>query len=318
MDGKALRRLGTGLALGVAAMACGVSSGVATADDGEVARPRYNLSPSYHPGDKFRVVRDYRQRTITGQASPRGRSVGPVNPSTYDATVHVEALVSVDQTSPAGEPEVWTARLESFRYDLPDPLQNSEYRDRRRERKAKNLPEDSHPLEGEIVKVDSSGKKTKVYRTTEKGADYGITTRYPEILPLMQELVEPDWIPVDAIALGSSWEMNADHVFRFSRVLMRAPLRGTINCTLANVTNDIATIPFRARLKNSYATVDMELIVSGTITFDLGHRRPSSTSFTGEVQISAKGSSLAGIGNINGSTAVIPIPSEPTPAGSTR
>jgi hypothetical protein len=310
------RRVGLGLALALGALACGVPAVRDALADGEVVRPRVNLSPSYHAGDQFRVVRNFRQRTVTGQSVPRGRPVGPVNPSTYDASINVSALVTVDSTSPAGEPEVWTARLETFTYDLPEPLQSKEYRDRRRERKAKNLSEDAHPLEGAIVKVDESGPKTKVYRETESGKDYAITTRYPELLPLMQELVEPDWIPVDAIPLGGDWEMNADHIFRFTRVLMRAPLRGTILCNLSNVTNDIATINFRSKLKNNYANVDMEIVVSGTITFDLGHRRPASTSYTGEVQISSPGSSLTGIGKVDGGTTVSPITatSEATPA----
>jgi len=330
MNGNGLRRSGLALAVVVGVAAWGVPAQHPASGDEEVARKRVNLTPSYHPGDQFRVIRDFKQRTVTGEASRRG-GVGPrpnfrgglIDPDQYDAMIHVEALVTVEETSPAGEPEVWKAKLEMFRYDLPDPLQSSEYRDRRREQKAKNLPENAHPLEGEIVKVDESGKKTKVYRQTEKGEDYGITNRYPEVLPLMQELVEPDWIPVESIPIGGQWEMNADHIFRFSRVLMRTPLRGTIQCSLTGIANDVATIPFRSKLKNSYAKIDMELSVSGTIVFDLGHRRPASTSFSGEVQISSPGSSLRGIGTIDGGVVVqgiSPAASEPgaTPASAPK
>jgi hypothetical protein len=290
-----------------AAFAGGVPAARVASGDGETARPRFNLTPSYHIGDRFRVVRDYRQRTVTAQPSTVRRPINAMDPSSYDATVHVDATVTVESVTPAGDPEVWTARFDQFRYDLPDPLQNAEYRLRRRERKAKNLPEDSHPLEGEIVKVDQAGPKTKVYRETESGKDYAITQRYPEVLPLMQELVTPDWTPVDSIPLGGEWDMNADHVFRFTRVLMRTPLKGVIRCRLASVISDVATIQFTARLKNSWANIDMRLDVHGTIVFDLGRRRPGQTAYEGEVQISSPGSSTTGLGRIEGGTAFLPV-----------
>jgi hypothetical protein len=302
------------------ALSCGAATPRPAAAEGEVARPRFHLSPTYVPGDRFRVVRDYRQRTVTSQPSSRANPRVQMDPSSYDATVHVDADVTVESVTPAGDANVWSARFAEFRYDLPDPLQTSEYRQRRRERKAKGLPLDAHPLEGQTVKVDGSGKRTKIYRVTDSGRDLAITTRYPEVLPLMQELVEPDWTPLDSIPLGGQWEMNADHVFRFTRVLMRTPLKGVIRCRLANVAGDLATIEFTGSLKNSYANIDMRLAVHGKILFDLAKRRPAGTSYEGEVQISSPGSSMVGLGRIEGGTQTLPVApnGELTPASTTR
>src|SRR5262249_27185795 len=68
MNGNGLRRLGLGIAIVAGVVVWGAPASRPASGDEEVARKRVNLTPSYHPGDQFRVVRDYKQRTVTGEA----------------------------------------------------------------------------------------------------------------------------------------------------------------------------------------------------------------------------------------------------------
>jgi hypothetical protein len=296
-------RLAPSLALAAALAAALVSGGPrAAAEDGEVSRPRMNLSPSYTAGQRFRLERRFRQVTVTGVSQGRGRGGGPVNFSDYDAGLEVHATVKVESVTDTGEASVWEAHFDRVRVDVPDPIQSQEYRLRQRERKSKGLPADAHPLEGKTVKCDVSGKKAKIYRVTKKGADHGITQRYPEIVPLMQDLVEPDWVPVDTVPVGGSWEMEADHIFRLTKVLAKAPLEGRFRCKLVEVKDDVARIELAAALSETYAKVEMAIEGSGFIEFDVRNRRLVSSRVKGHVSITSPGSSLKGMGTIVGET----------------
>jgi hypothetical protein len=286
-------------AFAVAASALLATSRSRAAAQDEVERERFNLSPSYVLGQRFRVERRFRQTTVTSVASRR-TSVPPVNFSDYDASLEVDAEVTIEGVSDFGDATVWTVRLDRVRVDVPDPIQSQAYRLRRREQKAKRLPENAHPLEGQTVKCDLTGKKAKIFRVTKSGEDYGITQRYPEVLPLVQDLVEPDWVPVDTIPLFGEWEMDADHIFRLTKVLTRAPLEGKIRCKLLSVADGIAQIDVRATLSETYAKVEMTIDAFGRIEFDVKNRRVSGSHVKGEVQITSPGSSLRGMGTLYG------------------
>jgi hypothetical protein len=281
----------------------------ASAEEGEVERQRYNLSPSYRPGEQFRVERRFRQTTVTSVASRRG-TVPPVNFSDYDASLEIDAMITIEAATDSGEATTWMARFDKVRVDVPDPIQSQAYRLRQRERKAKNLPHNAHPLEGMTVKCDVSGKKPKIYRVLKNGEDAGITTRYPEIVPLMQDLVEPDWVPVDSIPLFGQWEMSADHIFRLTKVLAKAPLEGKIRCKLVAVADGIAQIDVSATLSETYAKVEMLIDVHGRIEFDVKNRRVSYAHVKGEVQITSPGSSYRGSGTLFGETQWSGVPTE--------
>ena len=300
----------------LALMAAGVPL-LARADDGgeTVARPRYALVPAYVPGEQFRVERHYHQSTFTGiHDSPRNPKPA-VDPFSYDASMEVEALVTVEKVDARGGAEVWSARIDKMRVDIPDPIQTQEYRLRLRENKQKRLPRTAHPLEGSTVKVDQSGEKMRLFKVLASGEDAGISQRYPEVLPLMQDLVDPDWSPVDSVPVGGEWEMNADHIFRLTRVLAKSPLKGTIRCRLASVANGMATVAFTSTLKETYATIEMKIELSGRIEFDVQRRRQVGSSYKGEVQISAKGSSLQGRGTLEGGSEFTVAVSVPSPEG---
>ena len=295
-----LLRVALASAVLLMATASGLSAPARADDGGETVKPRYWLSPSFTVGEKFRVERRYRQTTYTSISDSRRNPVAQGNPLEYDASMQLDAVVTIERVDAKGGALVWSVFLEKLRVDVPDPLQTPEYRLRVRERKQKRLPYNSHPLEGETVKVDLSGAKMRLFKVLDSGEDAGIVQRYPEVLPLMQELVDPDWTPVDTVSVGGEWEMNADHIFRLTKVLLKAPLKGTINCRLASVADGIANVDFTAALKETYATIEMRLEVTGRIEFDIEHRRQVGTSFKGEVQIGAKGSSLSGRGVIEG------------------
>jgi hypothetical protein len=278
------------------AAACALAAAVAvprsraSAED-EVARQRFNLSPSYVVGTRFRVERRFRQTTVTSAGTRRGDA--PVNFSDYDASLEIDATVTVEAVTATGDAAIWGARFDRVRVDIPDPIQSQEYRLRQRERKTKGLPANAHPLEGTTVKCDVTGKKAKIYRVLKNGEDAGISQRYPEIVPLMQDLVEPDWVPVDTIPLHGEWEMTADHIFRLTRVLAKAPLEGRIRCKLVGVADGIAEIDFRAKLSETYAKVEMAIDASG------------------EVQINSPGSSVHGMGTLFGETQWSAVAAEP-------
>jgi hypothetical protein len=297
------------------AAACLLAAGVAlprsgaSAEEGEVERPRFNLSPAYVVGQRFRVEKRFRQTTVTSVASRRD-SVPPVNFADYDASFEIDATVTVEATTDTGEATIWEARFDKVRVDVPDPIQSQAYRLRRRERKAKHLPHNAHPLEGQTVKCDISGKKPKIYRVLKNGEDAGISQRYPEIIPLMQDLVEPDWVPVESIPLFGQWEMDADHIFRMTKVLAKAPLEGKIRCKLVSVADGIAQIDVRAGLAETYARVEMAIEAWGRIEFDVKNRRVSYAHVKGEVQITSPGSSYRGAGTLFGETQWSVVPTE--------
>jgi hypothetical protein len=296
---SAVRGLATAaVLLGVVAL----SRSAASAEEGEVERERFNLSPAYTAGTRFRVERRFRQTTVTSVAARRANPLPPVNFSDYDASLEIDATVTVEAVNDVAEATIWEARFDRVRVDIPDPIQSKEYRLRQRERKAKGLPHNAHPLEGSTVKCDVTGKKPRIYRVLRNGEDAGISQRYPEIVPLMQDLVEPDWVPVDTVPLFGEWEMTADHIFRLTKVLAKAPLEGKIRCRLVAVANGMAEIDVRARLSETYAKVEMAIDVWGRIEFDVKARRVAYSHVKGEVQITSPGSSLRGAGTLFGET----------------
>jgi hypothetical protein len=287
-------------AAGVLASLIAISGARAVSGE-ETARERFNLSPAYVAGQRFRLERRFRQTTVTGVSQGRGRGA-PVNFSDYDASLEVYAVVKVEAVTPTGEASVWEAHFERVRVDVPDPIQSQAYRLRQRERKTKGLPANAHPLEGKTVRCDISGAKPKIYRLSRKGEDHAVTQRYPEVVPLMQDLVEPDWVPVDTIPVGGTWEMEADHIFRLTKVLVKAPLEGRFRCTLLEAKDGVARIRLAAALSETYANVEMAIEGEGMIEFDLRNRRLVSSRVKGHVSISSPGSSLKGMGTMIGET----------------
>jgi hypothetical protein len=302
----------TGRQVARAAVACAVlagaglsfEAGTARGDDGSTAaKATYTLAPAFAAGEQFRVERRYRQTTLTTAAEGGGRRArarGDVDPLSYDAGMEVDALVTVEKVGEGGVPTAWTAKLERLRVDVPDPIQTQEHRLRQRERKQKRLPPNAHPLEGMTVRLEQDGAKPRLSRVLENGTDAGISERYPEVIPILQSFVDPDWSASKPVSVGAEWEMPADHVFRLTKVLAKAPLSGSIQCRLAAVTDGIASVDFTAKLSETYATVEMALDVEGTIEFDVEHRHQVGAAFKGAVSVSAKGSSLQGRGTIDG------------------
>ena len=279
----------------------------------ESARERYDLSPNYTAKEQFRVRKRYRQTTVTDAAV--GRFGGKnLNFSDYDAYMDIDVSVTIEEVDPKGEAQIWAAKFERFRFHMPNPLESTDARARLSEGKRQGEERDAHPLEGETVKFDRSGAKTKIYKVLKNGEDAGITIRFPELLPIMQDLVEPDWIPVDSVPVGGEWEMPADSIFRLTRVLTRAPLVGVLKCKLASVANDVAVIELRTTLGEEFRRVLMEIQGKGVIQVDLKRKHPVKTDFNGEVQISSKTSNLRGTGRATASTEWTPIAPQPPPA----
>lgn len=275
----------------------------ARAGDGpEVEATRFSLSPEYVAGEQFRVERHFRQNTLTAapDGALGGRRGGP-DPLAYDASLQVEALVTIEKVDAKGAAAVWSAKLEKLRVDIPDPIQTQEYRLRQRERKQKHLPPNAHPLEGMTLKVEQQPDgKARLFRVLKSGEDAGISQRYPEVTPLMQALVDPDWTANEPHTIGGEWEMPADQIYRLTKVLAKTPLEGKIKCRLASVTDGVANIDFTAVLSETYATVEMKISVEGRIEFDAKRRHVIGSAYKGEVAITTKGSSTRGIGTVSG------------------
>lgn len=297
---RLLRAAAACLALG----AC-LAAAPAHAQDAETARERWNLSPAWSKGEVFRYVQKTRQTTITDM--PFGRFSNKVlNFSDYDAYLEVDATVTIEEVDAAAEAVVWSARFDRFRFDVPNPLESEEYRKRMAEGRREGMPRDAHPIEGEVVKFDRSGPKTKVFKVLKDGEDYAITKRYPELLPVMQLLVEPDWVPTDSVALYGTWVMPVDAILRMTRVVMKAPLEGKLKCQLANVSGDRAQVDVSARIWEEFRRVKMEIEGTGKIDFDVKRRKFLRSEFRGEVEISSKTSSLRGTGKIETTTEIGP------------
>ncbi len=303
------------LAVGAAVLLAGLSSPRSFGDEpGDREKPRYNLSPAYARGATFRVEMRFQQTTVT--QIPQGLvPQPPVDWSAYDAMLDLDVVVTIDAVDARGGAQAYSARLTRFRVDVPDPLQTQEYRLRVRERKRLHLPANAHPLEGETVRYDatSKGGKPRIFRVLRDGEDAAITQRYPEVVPLMQELIEPNWTPADTQVLGGVWEMNADHLFRLTRVIARAPIKGVIQARLANVADGMAYVDVASRLTESFAKVDMTIQARGRIEFDLARRRSVRSSVKGEVQISSPTSSLTGRGTLVGFVEVSDAPPSELP-----
>jgi len=267
----------------------------------EVEATRFNINPSFTVGEQFRVERNYRQNTLT--AAPEGalgRRAG-VDPLAYDASLQIDALVTIEQVDAKGAAVVWSAKFDKLRVDIPDPIQTPEYRLRQREQKQKRLPPNAHPLEGVTLKVEQQADgKARLFRVLKSGEDAGISQRYPEVTPLMQSLVDPDWTANESHTIGGEWEMPADQIFRLTKVLAKTPLEGKIKCHLTSVTDGVAHIDFTAALSETYATVEMKISVEGRIEFDVARRHAIGTTYKGEVAITVKGSSTKGIGTVSG------------------
>jgi hypothetical protein len=274
-------------------------------DDGKTAETKtYTLSPSFTVGERFRVERRYRQTTLTTYGAVGGRGGGRggagIDPLAYDASTQVEALVTVEKVSESGAATEWSAMFEKLRVDIPDPIQTQAYRLRQRERKQKRLVPNAHPLEGATLKVEQKGEKSRLYKVLKSGEDAGVTQRYPEVVPIMQSLVDPDWAAAKPMAVGAEWDMPADQIFRMTKVLARTPLEGTIKCRLASVEEGTANIDFTATLSETFATATMKIEVAGRIEFDVEKRRVVGSSYKGDVEVTAKGSSLNGRGVVEG------------------
>jgi hypothetical protein len=298
-----------------ALLALGASSARAEEPPGkEVAPVRYTLSPRYAPGQVFRVETRWRQSTFS--QIPQGLIPHAPNPPfEYNGSLEIDAHVTIEKVDERGGAEVYAVRFDRMRSELPTPLQSKEYRDRARERKRKNLPPEGHPLEGATIRHDASGTKARIYRVLDSGEDAEVTKRYPEIVPVMQDLVDPDWTPVDSMPLGAEWEMNADHLFRITRVVAKAPVRGTIHCRLVSVVDGIARIAVTARLLESYAQIELQIVAYGTIEFDVEARRQLGSSVHGEVSIGGPRTGLRGGGTVTASKLVYtpgpPLASDP-------
>jgi len=288
----------------------GATSSRAEPPPTEAARERYNLSPAYVAKESFRVRKRYRQSTITD--APVGYFGGKnLNFSDYDAYLDIDVLVTVEEVDAKGDAQVWSALFERFRFDMPNPLESTEARALHAEGKRQGEERDAHPLEGETVKFDRSGPKTRIYKVLKNGEDAGITTRFPELLPIMQSVVEPDWVPVDSVPVGGEWEMPADTIFRLTRVLTREPLKGVLKCKLASVSDQVAVIELRAVLGEEFRRVRMDISGKGRIVVDLKRRHPAKTEFQGEVQISSKTSNLRGTGTVIATTEWLPVMASP-------
>ena len=270
----------------------------------DVTTERYNLSPSYVPGQAFRATAKWKQTTYS--TVPQGflRPTPPNAPSDYDGGMEIDSTVTIDKVDARGGAEAYSVHFDVFRVDVPNPVQSKEYRDRMREQKQKNLPENAHPLEGSTIRYDATGAKVKIFRVLASGEDFDVTKRYPEVVPILQDLVDPDWTPVDSVFLGGEWEMNADHLFRLTRVVARAPIKGTIKCRLLAVIDGVATIAVEARILESYAKVDVRAVANGTITFDVAKRKQVGSTLVGEVSIGGDRTGLRGTGSILASKTV--------------
>jgi hypothetical protein len=294
-----------------ASLLVAASQGSARAEE-EVARERYVLRPRYAAGESWRVVKQYRQSTVTNAAIGffGGKTL---NFSDYDAYVDLDATVTVENVDENGKAQVWAIRLDKFRFDVPNPLESEETRARMSEGKRQHMPREAHPLEGEVVKIDRTKPKTRIFKVLRNGEDAGITARYPEIIPLTTDLIEPDWLPTDSVPLYGEWEMPAEHLFRLTDVVLRNPLQGKIRCKLASVVDGIATIELSALLGQEFRRVKMEISTKGRVLFDVNRRRHVLTEHNGEVQISSKTSNLRGTGTTSGRTVTTPIPVAPEP-----
>jgi hypothetical protein len=277
----------------------------ARAQDGETSRERWNLSPAWSKGEVFRYVHKSRQTTITDM--PFGRFSNKVlNFSDYDAYIDLEATVTIEEVDAAAEALVWSAHFERFRFDVPNPLESEEYRKRMAEGRREGMERDAHPVEGETIKFDRSGPKTKVFKVLKDGEDYQITKRYPELLAVMQILVEPDWVPTDSVPLYGAWNMPIDALMRMTRVVMRAPIEGKLRCRLSNVSDGRAQIDVEARVGEEFRRVKMEIEGTGKIDFDVKRRKFLRSEFRGEVEISSKTSSIHGLGKFESTTEIGP------------
>src|SRR5262245_14324279 len=293
--------LAASLGATVLAGALVAATGELRAEDSVTAEPtKYELSPKFAAGETFRVERRFQQTTITTAASGRGRGTGDFNASSYDASTEIHAVVTIEAVDAKGAATAWTAKFERLRIDVPDPLQTQQYRMRVRERKQKRLPANAHPVEGATLKVEMKGDKARLFKVLKNGEDAGISQRYPEVIPIMQSLVDPDWASTSAIPGGTAGEQHADQIFRMTKVLQKTPLSGKIKCKFASVEEGVANIDWTAELSSTYATAEMKLDAGGRIEFDVAGRRTIGNKYKGEVTISAKGSSLAGRGTISG------------------
>ena len=274
-----------------------VFAGPAGAQDPETARQRWNLVPAWTKGEVYKYTQRTRQTTITDQAFGRF-SNKVLNFSDYDAYLEIDAVVTIEEVDEKKDALVWSARFDRFRFDVPNPLESEEYRKRMAEGRREGMERDAHPIEGETIKFDRSGPKTKVFKVLKDGEDYAVTKRYPELLAVMQLFVEPDWVPLDTVPLYGTWEMPVDAIMRLTRVVMKAPLEGKIRCRLGNVSGDHATIDVNARVGEEFRRVKLEIEGTGKIDFDVKQRKFLKSEFTGEVEISSKTSSLRGTGKL--------------------
>jgi hypothetical protein len=278
----------------------------------EAARERFNLSPAFQPGETWRVVRKYRQSTVTDAAI--GYFGGKnLNFSDYDAYLDLDVVVTVEQVDDKSKATVWAVRIDRFRFDVPNPLESEDTRKRLAEGRRAHLPRDAHPLEGDTIKIDKTGAKTRIFKVLDNGEDAGVTQRYPEIIPLANEMVAPDWAPLDSVPVFGEWEMPAANVFKLTDVLLRVPVEGKIRCRLASVADGVATIDFTAQLGEEFRRVKMGISTKGRITFDLKRRQMLATEVTGEVQISSKTSNLRGTGRVVASTTRLPVGPDSAP-----
>jgi len=291
--------MGAGLALAGGALFVAPPR-VGAGDGPTVEAPRYSVSPAFTVGERFRVEREYRQNTFTAAPDSNFSARAGIDPLAYDASLLIDALVTIEQVDAKGAAEVWSATFDKLRVDIPDPLQTPEYRLRMRERKQKRLAPNAHPLEGMTLKVEQAGGKARLFRVLKSGEDAGISQRYPEVTPLMQSLVDPDWTFDKPVTIGAQWEMPADQIFRLTKVLAKAPLEGKIHCRLASVVDGVANIEFTATLAETHATVEMKIAIEGRIEFDVTRRKAIETKYKGRVVISSKGSSMAGSGTVEG------------------
>jgi hypothetical protein len=327
---------GTWAKAGLLALACAALAlplgplGAAKADSlGETREsPRFTLTPGYLPGKAYRVEMHLFQSTVTALSEGRfRRPFVPFDWSSYDGLFDLDALVRIDRVNSHGDATGYSVTFHRLRMDLPDPLQNHAYRMRVRERKAKNLSPFAHPLEGETIRVDGSRPEKRYFRVF-RGAPGGHgprevrmnANRYPEILPLLHEIVRPSWTPPDSVRVGARWTRQTDHLTAMTRVLSRTPWTGRVRATLAEVSDDVAAVDTTTTVSESTARVEMTIQARTRIEFDLARRQPTHSTIDGEVVVTSPTSSMRGSGHIHGTIDVTEIPesiatpvTQPTP-----
>ena len=238
----------------------------------QTSRERYEIAPAYVAQECVRVRRQYRQSTLT-DARVGFFGGKNLNLSDYDAYLDIDVLVTIEAVEPKGDAQVFSAKFDRFRFHMPNPLESTDARARISEGKRQGEERDAHPLEGDTVKFDRSGPKTRIFKVLKNGEDAGITTRFPELLPIMQALVDPDWVPVEPRPVRRRVGDARRHGLPPDQGAAALAL-GDARCKLISVANDVAVIEVRTVLGEEFRRVKMEIQGKGLITVDLKQHRP--------------------------------------------